>query len=288
MKPTAHVSDSKKKVVDEFTALMEKYPIVGVLNMVDLPAPPLQKMRSQLRKSAVLKMTKHRLIKIAIENVKDKKKGIEGLQQYLGGMPALLFTSENPFKLSRLLAKSKSPAPAKPGQIAPHDIVVNKGPTPFAPGPIIGELAAVGIKSGVEGGKIAIKADSVVVKKGQTINENVAAILLRLGIMPMEVGLDLVAVYENGVIYTKDILSIDDKKFRARLETAAGWAFNLACAVDYPTKETIPLMLAKAQREADSVGVTAHILEKGIIEQLIAQAVMSASLILESAPQKSQ
>jgi len=65
-------------------------------------------------------------------------------------MPALLFTKENPFKLYNKLQKSKSSAPAKAGQTAPSEIVVPKGPTPFAPGPIIGELGALGIKTAVE------------------------------------------------------------------------------------------------------------------------------------------
>ncbi len=153
----AHVAQYKKDVVASLVKLMGDSPIIGVVNMENLPAPQLQTMRAQLRGKFYITMTKRRLIKLAIEHAKANKSGLEQLEAHLGGMPALIFTNENPFKLSRTLRKSKSPAPAKAGQTALRDIIVPKGATPFAPGPIIGELAMAGIKSGVENGKVAIK-----------------------------------------------------------------------------------------------------------------------------------
>src|SRR3989344_6071657 len=209
----AHVAEYKKEIVSGLVNLMTDYPIIGLVNMENLPAPQLQKMRAQLRGNFYIAMTKRRLMKLAIEQVKSSRKGIEQLENHLGGMPALIFTKENPFRLSRTLQRNKSPAPAKAGQTAPRDIIVPKGATPFAPGPIIGELALAGIKSGVEGGKVAIKEDSLVAKSGEKIKPKVAEILTRLGIQPMEVGLDLVAVYEKGLIYGRDVLSVDEKEY---------------------------------------------------------------------------
>ncbi|MEK6827967.1 MAG: 50S ribosomal protein L10, partial [Nanoarchaeota archaeon] len=231
----AHVAQYKKDIVSNLVNLINQYSIIGVVNMENLPAPQLQVMRAQLRGSFFITMTKRRLMNLAIEQTKQKKKGIEHLEAHLGGMPALIFTKENPFKLSKTLQKSKSPAPAKAGQTAPRDIMVNKGQTSFAPGPIIGELAMAGIKSGVEGGKVAIKEDVIVVKAGEKIKPKVAEILTRLGVQPMEVGLDLVAVYENGLIYGRDVLSVNEDEYKNRLTNASRWAFNLAVYTSYPT-----------------------------------------------------
>ena len=268
----AHVSEYKKEVVGNLIDLVKEYPIIGIVNMENLPAPQLQNMRAQLRKNAVLTMTKRRLIKIAFENAKSEKKGIEKLNEHLGGMPALIFTKENPFKLSRTLDKSKSPAPAKAGQIAPRDITVGKGPTPFAPGPFIAELSMAGIKSGVEGGKIAVKEDTIVAKKGDKIKPKIAEILTRLNIQPMEVGLSLAAVYENGVIYTRDILSISDAEYVDRLSNASRWAFNLAMYSHYPTKSTIRLLVGNACNDAKALGLSRNIFDKGIVELLAGKA----------------
>ena len=198
-KEQAHVAPYKKEIVSNLINLINEFPIIGIVNMENLPAPQLQKMRAQLRGSFFITMTKKRLIRLAFEQIKPNKKGIEKLEEYLGGEPALIFTKENPFKLSRTLQRSKSPAPAKAGQTAPKEIEVKAGGTSFAPGPIIGELGSVGIKAGIEGGKVTIKADAVVARKGDVINDKLAGILLRLGIEPMEIGLDLTAVYENGI-----------------------------------------------------------------------------------------
>ena len=62
----------KQGTVQEFVSLMEEYPIVGVVNMNNLPTKQLQNMRAQLRSTVVLRMTKRRLLKKAIDQ-KSKK-----------------------------------------------------------------------------------------------------------------------------------------------------------------------------------------------------------------------
>ena len=62
--------------------------------------------------------------------------------------------------------------------------MIHAGPTSFAPGPIISELAAVGIKTKVEGGKLAVIQDTVIVREGQVISQKVSETLKRLDIRP--------------------------------------------------------------------------------------------------------
>src|SRR3989344_1363095 len=152
----AHVADYKKEAVGALARLMGEYPVVGVVNVENLPAPQLQVLRSKLRKDALIVMDKKRLIRRAIDSVKDSKSGFDKLAVHLTGMPALLFTTQSPFRISSLIRSSKSKAPAKAGQIAPVDLVIPAGPTSFTPGPMISELGSLGLKTGVEGGKITI------------------------------------------------------------------------------------------------------------------------------------
>ena len=88
----------------------------------------------------------------------------------------------------------------------------------------------------------------------------------------MEVGLDLVAVYENGTIYGRDILSIDEKEYLVRLGNAARWAFNLAVYSGYPTKSTIATLIGKAFNDAKSLGVARNIFNKETISLLLGKA----------------
>jgi large subunit ribosomal protein L10 len=272
----AHVSAEKKKTVAEIVKLIDSYPIIAALNMENLPAKQLQTMRGALRDSVVMLMSKRTLITHAIDQ--SKKPNIQELKKYLEGMPALLFSKENPFKLYKIIDKKKSKAPIKPGQTAPNDIIVPAGPTSFAPGPIIGELGQFRIKTGIEGGKVAIKENAVVAKKGEIVKGALASILQRMNIEPMEIGLDLVAVYENGEILTKDILFIDETVFLSKLSTAASDAMKLAMEVSYPAKETIVLLIGKSHRDAKAAAIEAGILSKDTLE-ILAKAEAQASAL---------
>jgi large subunit ribosomal protein L10 len=270
----AHVADYKKKQVEDFVKLLNEYPIIGAINMENMPTPQLQKMRTTLRQDVVLRVGKRRLIKLAIEEAKKTKPGLEKLEEHLEGMPGLLFTKENPFKLSKILRQNKSAAPAKAGQKAPKDVWVKAGPTSFAPGPILSELGQIGLKAGVEGGKVAIKQDTCVVKEGEKFKPNVAAMLTRLGIEPMEIGLDLVAIYENGTIFTKSVLNVDDVQFMKNLQQAHSWAFNLSVEAGYIMKDNIEYLLGKAHGRARSLALEANVYADGIMPDILAKATM--------------
>lgn len=277
------IGGDKKSIVKEFSLLIEKYPIVGVVNMQNLPAPQLQQMRENLRDKVQIIMTKKKLMKIAFEGLEEKKKGISQLISYFKGLPALIFTTENPFSLFKTLKKNKSKAPARAGQTAPYDIKLSAGPTPFAPGPVIGELGALGVKSKVEAGKIAIIQDTVVCREGEEISAPLASMLTRLNILPMEIGLDLVALYEDGNILKKDVLDIDEDKFMSDLQQAAQYAFNLSVETGYLTAENRELLLQKAHRAARALSLETNFLTKETTEELLAKAEQQMSALKSTA-----
>ncbi len=276
----------KKDEVEVIKKLINEYPYFGVVDLENLPALQFQRMRVNLEGKIVVKVTKKRLIKLAIESLKDSKKNIVGVKDHLNGMVALIFTKESPFKLYSILAKSKTRAPAKPGQTAPSKIVVPAGPTQFAPGPVISELASVGIKTSVQEGKLVVKEDVVVAREGEKIKQKVAEILQRLGIQPMEVGLNLVAVYDNGVIYTKDVLAVDEEVYYRDIGRASAEAIALALEVGYLTNETLTLMVGKAEREAKSVARSANILTADSAKAIVSAAEKEAEGVVSQLPQE--
>jgi len=248
------VQEWKKQEVESLKHLILEYPVIGVVDSTNLPSMQLQKMRFKLKPDVLIKMTKSRLLKLALEQLKDKKQGIEKLEEYLRyNIPILLFSKKDSFKLSKFLIKNKSSAPARPGQKAPNDIIVSAGPTEFTPGPVIGELGQAGLKTGVEGGKIVIKEDKLVVKEGDVITDKVAAVLTKLGIQPMKIGFNLLATYDGGLIYNKNVLDIDEEKTINELKLAASYAFNLSFKIGYPTKQNIKLFLQRASLESKAL-----------------------------------
>ena len=174
-------------------------------------------MRQGLRAKASIMMSRNNLIDIAIEQAAKDRPGLEQLLKSVSSQCAVVTTDVNPFRLFREMESTKSAAPAKPGDIAPEDILIKAGDTPFKPGPIVGELQKAGIPAGIEGGKIVIKKDKVLVKKGEAVSEEISKILPKLEIMPMTVGLNLVAAFEGGVLYGRDVLNIPEDYYSSML-----------------------------------------------------------------------
>ena len=64
----AHVSKRKKLIIETLTKFIDEYPIIGAINMQNIPAKQLQVIRNQIRGKAVIYMAKRRLMKIAFKN----------------------------------------------------------------------------------------------------------------------------------------------------------------------------------------------------------------------------
>lgn len=284
------VSTAKAEQVQRMAETIRTSPVVGLVDVQYLPAPQLQNMRSSLRSQGVqIIMMRKRLLLRALNA--SQKENINMLTDKMQGMPALLFSSSNPFALYKTIQKNKSDAPAKPGQTAPKDIVVRAGPTQFVPGPIISELASVGIKTKVEGGKLVILQDTTIVNEGQPISLKVAETLKRLDIKPMEIGLKVVALWEKGVVFDARQLHIDEALYVQNIQDAAQWSMNLAIEIAYPTIDTIQLLLQKAFQDARAVALEQDILTDLTAEELLGRAEQQALSLKETAnvtiPEKS-
>ncbi len=262
------VRPEKIKAVEDLSFKIEKYPVVGILNMNKLPAKALQNIRKELKDRAEIKVTKKNILVRSLDRVKEKK----DLEKHMVIQSALLLTEMDPFKLYKFLNKNKTPAPAKPGDIAISEIKIEAGPTSLMPGPAISTLAKAKIPAKVEGGKISIIKDKLVAIPGDVISEDLAGVLQMLKIEPMEIGLDLVAVYEDGTIYTKDVLSVDEEQVLNDMVIAYNCAINLSVETGFATKESIEVMISKAFREAKSLSLEAGVVSKEIIGDLLAKA----------------
>jgi len=266
----AHVAEWKKKEVSELTTMIKESDVVGVVGIHGIAARQIQQMRANLRDKAVLKVVKNKLLRIAIDET--ELDNIDQMGQFIDGQIALIICKENPFKLFQILESTKTKAPAKGGEISPMDITVKKGETSFKPGPIIAELQRAGFPASIEKGKVVFRKNMTIVKKGEIIPENVAAMLTKLEIYPMEVGLLLKGVYDHGEIILPSVLDIDLESFDTNFRHAAGNAFNLAVFIAYATDATIIPLIQKAHRESISLAISQSIVSPDTISQILGKA----------------
>lgn len=274
----AHVADWKKQEVSHLEKLAKEYPVVGVVNLGIVPGRQIQKIRATMRgEDTVVRMSRKNLMSLALKNT--NKKGIEKLSEHITGQGGLLFSKANPFKIYKNLEKNKTRAPAKPNSIAPRDISVSKGDTPFPPGPILGELQMAGIPAAIEKGKVVIKQNKIIVKAGDKISPGVANALSKLEIEPFEIKLDVLAAYEDGVIYTPDILAVDSEKILMDVSTAHQQAVNLSINATYLTKQTAALGVSFAASNARNLAINAVIYEKEVVDLILTSAQQKANAL---------
>jgi large subunit ribosomal protein L10 len=281
-KPKAHVQQWKKDMVTQIAQELPKYETIAIINLENLPSRQSQLIRAKVKEHAKIIVTRKSLIKLAIE--KTGKTDLKQLEEHMTGMPALILTNKNAFDLFQLLKANMSSAPAKTGQTAPEDIWVKAGPTPFAPGPIIGDLGAANIVAGIDGGKVVVKKDSLVVKEGDKVPAAAAAILSRLDIKPMRIGLNLIAASENGQIFMRKVLNIDVDQYVEDLKTAILNAKKLALGANILTAETVSIKLQEAHMDAKKLAIGAEILCDETKEYLIKKAEAQASALKEKVP----
>ncbi len=283
----AHVAEWKKKEVEELVNLIKSHHVIGLVDVAGVPAYPLSKMRDTLRGKALLRVSRNTLIKLAIERAAEElnKPELKKLAEHIQGGAGLIVTDMNPFKLYRLLEESKTPAPAKPGVPVPKDVVIPAGPTPIAPGPLVGEMQALGIPARIERGKVSIQKDYTVLKKGEVITEQLAKILNALGIEPLEAGLNLLAAFEDGIIYTPSVLAIDVDEYIEMIKKAYMSAFNLSVNTAYPTKQTIEAIIQKAYIGAKNVAVEAGYITADTVGDVIGRAVRAVVLLAGFLPE---
>lgn len=264
-----HIPKWKKDEIEDIKKLITTHSSVGIVGVHGIPSNQLQLMRKNLRGMAEIKMCRNNLVDRALnESSEDVKK----INKYVEDQTALLFTNENPFRLYKILEKGKTSAPIKAGGISPKDIVIEKGPTSFPPGPIVGELTGAGIPAGIEGGKVVIRETKTVARKGDVVDAKLASILSRLDIHPVELGLELRAVYENGTIFESKLLAVDEATYISNMILAVHRAFNLSINSAYPAKPTISALLTKAASQSRNLAINAEIIMPDIIDVLLGKA----------------
>lgn len=241
---TKAIPESKKKIVQDLIDKFKNSKTVLIASMKGLPSSQFHLMKKKFRGRAELVVAKKSALLRALE--KTEKGTLQNFKAQIGADCVLFFSDVDAFELSAMLEEGKSPAKARGGEIAPEDISIEPGPTDLVPGPAISELSGVGLKVSVEDGKIVIKKGAVVAKAGEKIKENVAGVLGKLNITPMQVGFEPLAAYDSvsDKIYVG--IKINKKEKLEQLRSCIGKAMSFAVNVSYVAKDTIKFIIGKA------------------------------------------
>jgi len=268
--PSQQVLQQKSNEVEEIVDVLKDCKSIGIASLKKVRASQLQELKKSMIGQVTFKVLKNTLVKLALEEMKHEE--LKQLESYLEGPNVFLFTDLNPFKLALLLEKGKVKTFAKAGDVAAMDVVIPSSNTGQPPGPVISQLNAVGLPTRIENGSVWISKDTLVVRRGEVINDRLAGVLSKLSIKAVELGISMRAVYDNGLIITGNQLVVDVPATKKSVETSNQEAFALALEIGYASKDTIKPLLQRAHQKALSLAVGAAIPTKETIGDLIRKA----------------
>ncbi len=268
--PSQMVLEEKSGEVEQIKETFQQYKSIGVASLQKVRASQLQELKKTLGDRVYMRVLKNTLTKIAIEQM--GKEELKKLEPYLEGSNVYFFSNLNPFKLALLLEKGKVKTTAKSGDIAYMDVVVPAGNTGQPPGPVISQLNAVGLPTRIESGSVWVSKDTLVVRKGEPINERLAGVLSKLGIKAVELGISMHAVLDEGFMIKGEELQLDLGQTRTSLGQSFGEAFALSLAIAFPARENVAALLQLAHQRAFSLALTAAVPTKETIGDLIRKA----------------
>jgi large subunit ribosomal protein L10 len=269
----------KVEAVNQTADEISKSPVTAIVSIKGLRNKQFQEIRRALRGKAIIKVMRGTLLEKAIDKVQLPE--IKKLNQYVNGQIALVTTSMSPSALYSSFEKSRQKAAARGGEIADEDIVVPAKETNFPPGPMISEFQKVGLQAAIEKGKIVIKKEMVMVKKGEKISKEKAKVLEKLEILPLNIGLDIITAYEEGIIFSKEAMSITPESLSIEIASAFSRAKALATGAVFLVKEVVPELIVKARREAESLAMAGNYVDEANIEIFLMKAASQAAAIQE-------
>lgn len=260
----------KAQMYQQLLEVPKKYKVIAIVKINKVRASQILPLRKALKGEVEFVCVKDKVAQKALEKLNIA--GIKGISEELTGQCLFLFTNMSPFKLNVLLSKNKIMMAARGGDIASVDIVVPAKNTGIAPGPMLTEFKEAGIPTKIDQGTIWIQKDTTPVKKGETINEKLAALLGKLDIKPVEAGISLYTALEEGLKYAAEEMIVDVAKIRNAFTQFHQEAISLSIEAAYVTAENINQILSKAAQSARSVSIESGFMTDETKEPILQKA----------------
>ncbi|HYW00986.1 MAG TPA: 50S ribosomal protein L10 [Candidatus Acidoferrum sp.] len=276
---TRQIAAWKKEIYSDLVELLQKYPVVAVADLRKVRSSQIQEIRKKLRGKAELIVAKNTILRKASEKLATEKTNVDKFADSLTGSKVLIFSQMNPYELIIFLNKNKVRVPAKGGDIATSEIMVQAGNTGLQPGPVISEFNEAKVQTRIEGGSIFIAKDTIVAYKGDVISTKTASLLSKLGMKPMEAGLSLAYAYDHGLVLSPNDLTFDLDQTKNEFSTAVRMAFGVAVEANIMLPETAPQIISKAYRQAVAVSLEAGFLTKETTPFIIQRAVRTMNAL---------
>ncbi|MGC8831854.1 MAG: 50S ribosomal protein L10 [Thermoproteota archaeon] len=267
----------KMKVIDELLHLIESSKTVMLVKVYRVKASTINEARRRLRGRAVLKHVKTTLLQKAAEKTR-----IQELRSFLNkhaskGSVMLILSDNDPYELQQDLRKYSIRLPLSAGDTVDREIVVPAGNTGLPAGPVISSLNEVGLPTRIETGSIWITRDTVIAKPGDKVTPQLASVLSKLNIRPVEAFVKSYAAIHNGLVFTEELLLKTPEDIMREVYKGFENALKTSLVAFFPTPESLSIMLREAFSKAVTLGFKTHYYDEKTVKLLLQTAKASAS-----------
>ncbi|KAH6762752.1 Ribosomal protein L10 family protein [Perilla frutescens var. hirtella] len=256
MAPKLSKSDKKIAYDQKLCQLLDEYTQVLVTVADNVGSKQLQNIRKGLRGDSVVLMGKNTMMKrsVRIHAENTGNKAILNLIPLLVGNVGLIFTKGDLKEVSEEVAKYKVGAPARVGLVAPIDVVVPPGNTGLDPSQT-SFFQVLNIPTKINKGTVEIITPVELIKKGDKVGSSEAALLAKLGIRPFSYGLVVITVYDNGSVFSPEVLDLTEDDLVEKFALGVSMVTSLSLAISYPTLAAAPHMFINAYKNALAIAV---------------------------------
>lgn len=237
----------KEQYVLKMNRIIATYTKVFVVQVDNVGSKQMNETRAKMRGKAEFLMGKNTLMrKILKDFMEENPDHVMGkMDELIGGNVGFVFTNGDLPPIRDMILANRVPAPARPGAVAPVDVVVPAGPTGCDPGQT-SFFQVLQIPTKIVKGQIEITTAVNLINKGNKVGDSEAALLNKLNIRPFSYGLVINTIFDNGALFSVAVLDIDQYFLAAAFQLGCGKLAAVSLALGYPTQASMPHSIGNA------------------------------------------
>jgi large subunit ribosomal protein LP0 len=237
---------------------LDEYPKCFIVGADNVGSKQMQQIRIGLRGTAVVLMGKNTMMRKAIKGHIEQNPALERLLSHIRGNVGFVFTNADLSDVRNKLIENKVRAPARPGALAPLDVIIPAQNTGLGPEKT-SFFQALNIPTKIAKGSIEMISDVHIVKEGERVGPSEATLLNMLNISPFSYGLQVQMVYDSGTIFEPKILDIKPEDLRARFLEGVRNVAAVSLEIGYPTVASAPHSIVNGFKNCLAVAAVTEI-----------------------------
>jgi len=264
---------------------LDEYPKCFIVGADNVGSKQMQQIRIQLRGTAAVLMGKNTMMRKAIKGHVENNPALEKLLPYIRGNVGFVFTSADLTEVREKLLENKVQAPAKPGAMAPKDVIIPAQNTGLGPEKT-SFFQALAIPTKISKGSIEMINDVHILKEGERVGASEATLLNMLNISPFSYGLVVQQVYDSGTIFEPKILDIKPEDLRERFLAGVRNVAAVSLQIGYPTVASVPHSIVNGFKNLLAVAAVTEVTfkEAETVKEFIKDPSKFASVAAVAAP----